>query len=89
MKAAGKKYEPVTYDGAGHGFMRAGEAPDASPANKAAREQGFTRLVTLVKEMKSAPMAGNPTHNKTVATKKSATPAMQCHDPSMQMTGSM
>jgi len=24
MKAAGKKYEPVTYDGAGHGFMRAG-----------------------------------------------------------------
>ena len=29
MKAAGKTYEPVTYDGAGHGFMRAGEAPDA------------------------------------------------------------
>ena len=23
MKAAGKKYEPVTYEGAGHGFMRA------------------------------------------------------------------
>src|ERR1700732_3430693 len=30
MEAAGEKYEPVTYDGAGHGFMRAGEAPDAS-----------------------------------------------------------
>src|SRR5213595_69233 len=29
MKAAGKAYDPVTYDGAGHGFMRAGEAPDA------------------------------------------------------------
>ena len=27
MKAAGKIYEPVTYDGAGHGFMRAGEDP--------------------------------------------------------------
>src|SRR6202042_1021832 len=27
MKAAGKTYEPVTYEGAGHGFMRAGEAP--------------------------------------------------------------
>src|ERR1700689_396254 len=26
MKELGKKYEPVTYDGAGHGFMRAGEA---------------------------------------------------------------
>ena len=28
MKKAGKTYEPVIYEGAGHGFMRAGEAPD-------------------------------------------------------------
>jgi carboxymethylenebutenolidase len=48
MKAAGKVYEPVTYDGAGHGFMRAGEAPDASAANSAARTQGFQRLVKLL-----------------------------------------
>jgi carboxymethylenebutenolidase len=89
MKAAGKKYDPVTYDGAGHGFMRAGEAPDASPANKAAREQGLTRLVKIVKEMKPAPVAGIPTHNKTVAAKKSAAPAPQCHDASMRMAGSM
>src|ERR1700691_1500070 len=34
MRAAGKTYDPVTYDGAGHGFMRAGEAPDASDANQ-------------------------------------------------------
>lgn len=27
MKQAGKKYDPVTYDGAGHGFMRAGQDP--------------------------------------------------------------
>lgn len=35
MKAAGKKYDPVTYAGAGHGFMRAGEDPatDAAIAN--------------------------------------------------------
>ncbi len=45
MKAAGKFYEPVTYEGAGHGFMRAGQAPDANAANKAAFEQGFARLV--------------------------------------------
>lgn len=83
MKAAGKKYDPVTYEGAGHGFMRAGEAPDASPANKAAREQGFTRLVTLIKEMKSSPVAAIPPRNKVVATKKSATVAIQCHDPAM------
>ena len=37
MKAAGKTFEPVTYEGAGHGFMRAGEAPDASDANRQAR----------------------------------------------------
>lgn len=28
MKELKKSYEPVTYDGAGHGFMRAGEAPE-------------------------------------------------------------
>lgn len=50
MKAAGKTYQPVTYDGAGHGFMRAGEDPTNSiPGNKAARAEGFARLVTLLK----------------------------------------
>ena len=48
MKAAGKVYEPVTYDGAGHGFMRAGEAPDADAANTSARAEGFRRLVKLL-----------------------------------------
>ena len=51
MKAAGKRYEPVTYDGAGHGFMRAGEAPDATPANKKARDDGFKRLTSLLQPM--------------------------------------
>jgi carboxymethylenebutenolidase len=48
MKAAGKTYEPVTYEGAGHGFMRAGEAPDASDANKKAREDSWKRWKTLL-----------------------------------------
>ena len=43
MKAAGKTFEPVSYDGAGHGFMRAGEAPDASEANRRAREEAWVR----------------------------------------------
>jgi carboxymethylenebutenolidase len=52
MKAAGKKYEPVTYDGAGHGFMRAGEDPgNTNPANKTARDQGFERLIKLLNGM--------------------------------------
>jgi carboxymethylenebutenolidase len=48
MKAAGKTYEPVTYDGAGHGFMRAGEAPDASAANAKARADAWTRWKALL-----------------------------------------
>ncbi len=48
MKAAGKTYEPVIYDGAGHGFMRAGEAPDANAANSAARQAGFRRFIQLL-----------------------------------------
>lgn len=43
MKAAGKTFEPVTYDGAGHGFMRAGEAPDATDGNKKARTEAWER----------------------------------------------
>ena len=49
MKAAGKLYQPVTYEGAGHGFMRAGEAPDATPANKQARNEAWRRLKALMK----------------------------------------
>lgn len=48
MKKLGKVYEPVIYPGAGHGFMRAGEAPDASPANAAARQAAFQRTVQLL-----------------------------------------
>jgi len=77
--------------------MRAGEdptqptgntTPEMAAENKKAREQAFTRLVTLIKEMKSAPVASNATQNKTVAAKKSTAPAIQCHD-SMQTAGSM
>jgi carboxymethylenebutenolidase len=60
MKAAGKMYDPVTYAGAGHGFMRAGQAPPpdatATPqqtaafaANKKAYEEGFARMVKELK----------------------------------------
>jgi len=48
MKAAGKTFEPVTYDGAGHGFMRAGEAPDANDANKKARADAWERWKSLL-----------------------------------------
>ena len=52
MKKANKTYEPVTYDGAGHGFMRAGEDPnDKTPANKSARDKAWDRLKDLLKKI--------------------------------------
>jgi carboxymethylenebutenolidase len=51
MKAAGKKYEPVIYKGAGHGFMREGESPTASEANKKARNDAWARWKTLLKQL--------------------------------------
>lgn len=50
MKRAGKTYDPVTYEGAGHGFMRAGEAPDANEPNKKAREEAWKRWKDLLKK---------------------------------------
>ena len=51
MKKANKTYEPVTYEGAGHGFMRAGEAPDAKDADKKARDEAWKRWKDLLKKI--------------------------------------
>lgn len=48
MKQAGKTYEPVTYKGAGHGFMRAGEDPAGNEANKKARDDAWKRWKELL-----------------------------------------
>jgi carboxymethylenebutenolidase len=49
MKAAGKKYEPVVYEGAGHGFMRSGQEPQATEPNKKARQDAWDRWLKLLK----------------------------------------
>jgi carboxymethylenebutenolidase len=62
MKAAGKIYDIVTYEGAGHGFMRAGDAPppaadaeakvkEAYAGNKKARDEAWARWKTLLGKM--------------------------------------
>jgi carboxymethylenebutenolidase len=62
MKKAGKTYEPVIYPGAGHGFMRAGDAPeptdstaadyqkqlDAYRFNRSARDEAWARWKKLL-----------------------------------------
>ena len=49
MRDAGKVYEPVTYAGAGHGFLRAGEKPDADPANAKACADAWERWLSLLR----------------------------------------
>ncbi|HET9800829.1 MAG TPA: dienelactone hydrolase family protein, partial [Chthoniobacterales bacterium] len=53
MKAAGKKYEPVTYKGAGHGFMRSGEPNNPAKRNDdaKARDEAWARWKTLLKQL--------------------------------------
>lgn len=53
MKAAGKKYEPVIYKGAGHGFMRSGEPanPNVREGDKKARDEAWARWKTLLKQL--------------------------------------
>lgn len=51
MKEAMKVYEPVIYSGSGHGFMRAGEAPDANEANKKARIDAWRRWLELLSKL--------------------------------------
>ncbi len=56
MKSAGKTYEPVIYNGAGHGFMRAGEDPTPPAegdklkydANKKARDDSWERMKSIL-----------------------------------------
>jgi carboxymethylenebutenolidase len=45
MKELGKTYEPVTYEGAGHGFMRAGDAPEPT-APQAKGDQAVDQKAT-------------------------------------------
>jgi carboxymethylenebutenolidase len=51
MHKDGKTYEPVTYEGAGHGFMRAGEEPNATEANKKAHDDAWIRWKELLQNI--------------------------------------
>lgn len=51
MASAGKTYEIETYPGAGHAFMRSGEDPGGDPANVAAREAAWERMLGLLKTL--------------------------------------
>lgn len=51
MKTAGKAFDPVVYEGAGHGFMRAGEDPEATEPNKKARAESWKRIKEILSKI--------------------------------------
>jgi carboxymethylenebutenolidase len=51
LKAANKKFEPVIYDGAGHGFMRQGDDPKGPADDKKARDKAWERLKEILKKV--------------------------------------
>lgn len=51
MKAAGKTFESVIYEGGGHGFMRAGDDPGGSESNKKARAAAWDRWRKLLAKL--------------------------------------
>ncbi len=62
MKRLGKRYDPKFYQGSGHGFMKAGQAPPPGPdadaqvkerfvANKDARNAAWSRLLSALKSL--------------------------------------
>ena len=49
MDKAGKTFEPVIYPGAGHAFMRLGELPDGTEANRKAHAEAWSRWLALLR----------------------------------------
>ncbi len=88
MKAANKPFYPVTYDGAGHGFMRAGEDPtDTNSANKAARAQAYAKMTAILMAKSTTKVAHSaPTPLSSRKQPRLAAGTLQCHD-SKTMTG--
>jgi carboxymethylenebutenolidase len=51
MKKADKTYDPVIYEGAGHGFMRQGEMPNGRAGDKKARDEAWKRWKELLAKL--------------------------------------
>jgi carboxymethylenebutenolidase len=52
MTQRGKRFEPTIYPGAGHAFMRLGEEPNPSDANKKAHGEAWARWKELLKVLR-------------------------------------
>lgn len=51
MEEYGNTYDYEIYDGAGHAYMRSGDDPEGSEANKAARDQSWERILDIMSDL--------------------------------------
>lgn len=51
MKQEGKTYDYKIYPGAGHAYMRLGEDPAGTDANKKARDESWVRILEILKKL--------------------------------------
>lgn len=51
MDGAKKRYAPTTYDGAGHGFMRAAEGPEPRAADVKAHDAAWEQWKSILKQL--------------------------------------
>ncbi|MEE4176058.1 MAG: dienelactone hydrolase family protein [Bacteroides sp.] len=51
MKEAGKTFDYVIYPRAGHGYMRQGDSPAATPENLNAKNQSWQRIVEILERL--------------------------------------
>lgn len=51
MERNGKTFQYEIYEGAGHAYMRSGDDPDGSEANKAARDASWERLKRIMERL--------------------------------------
>ena len=81
MKAAGKKYEPVIYKGAGHGFMRSGEPPIppfAKATKSPRRSLGALEEAAQATAIAFLPFRAQPRNLIAVTTNRSAQSFHRC-----------
>ncbi len=51
MRERGKAFDYAIYEGAGHAFMRSGDDPAGSPANKKARDDAWERMLKILSRL--------------------------------------
>ncbi len=67
MTRHGKVYDYVIYAGAGHGFMRQGDDPNGSKANRTARDDAWIRIKKILSSIRTPVTRAIPRRSSTLS----------------------